>query len=102
MTGHVADGNVIHTMKTVFDFEPTKAELRALFYDEEGAERACRERSESPLDVDPLVPYLLIGRAEWDQAIEYANQLDDAELQQCILSDIAKAREGATIGETMV
>ena len=102
MTGRVAGGNLIGTMKTVFDFEPTKTELRALFYDEENAERARREWSESPPDVDPLVPYLLIGRGEWDQAIEHANQLDDADLQQSILSDIAKARESATSGETVV
>lgn len=90
-------------METVFDFNPSNEELRALFFDLETAEEVRREYKElQPLGFDPCIVFLLIGRQQWAEAKKYAKKADDPSMRLDLLADIAKAEEGARLGETLV
>lgn len=90
-------------MVSVLDFDPTEEELKALFYDLETAEEVRREYKElQPLGFDSSVVRLLIGRQKWAEAKKHAKKAEDPLMRLNLLADIAKAEEGARLGEALV
>lgn len=91
-------------METVFDYNPTEEELKALFGGPAEAEEA-RRRYEQAGDLggpDPEIIYLLIIRERWDEAEAYTRKFDREMATGTLLPDIAKARQGAEVGQPLV
>lgn len=90
-------------METVFDFNPTEEELKALFGSLEDAEKARRDyESTPPKEPDMNIVYLLIGRKQWKKAEQYAQKFDRETKVGCLLPDIDKAKESEEAGWTIV
>ena len=86
-------------METVFDYNPTEEELKALFGSLERAEKARQSSTSAPKkEPSPNVVHLLMGRKQWEKARQYADNFPDDIKYGALLPDIDKAKAAEEYG----